>query len=152
MRYNMKAGKGRRMVGLFRVRWLQMLVLFWLAACAPLRPGEARIPDDAWISHRAVLIGKSDHDTVGTISLYQSDDYPVVVFEPNFRMSGAPGTVVALGTDGYRPESALGALLRPSGRQAYAVPRAFDVGEFNEVWLWDSGAGRPVGIARLTPL
>jgi hypothetical protein len=140
------------MYGLFSVRWLLPLVMVFLAACAPLRPGEARIPDDAWISHRAVLIGKSDHDTVGTISLYQSEEYPVVVFEPNFRVNGAPDMVVALGTDGYRPDTALGALLRPNGRQAYAVPRAFDMQRYNEVWLWSQSADEPVGIARLTPL
>lgn len=137
---------------LYRVRWLLLPVLFWIAACAPLRPGEARIPDGAWISHRAVLIGKSDHDTVGTISLYQSEEYPVVVFEPNFRVTGASDMVVALGTDGYRPDTALGALLRPSGRQAYAVPPGFDMRRYNEVWLWSPSADMPVGIARLTPL
>ena len=140
------------MCGLFRVRWLLALALVWLAACAPVRPGEARIPDGAWISHRAVLIGKSDHDTVGTVSLYQSEEYPVVVFEPNFRVAGAADMVVALGIDGYRPDTALGALLRPSGRQAYAVPHAFDMQRYNEVWLWSPSAGKPVGIARLTPL
>jgi hypothetical protein len=122
------------MCGLFRVRWLLTLVLFSLAACAPLRPGEARIPEGAWISHRAV------------------QEYPVLVFEPNFRVTGAPEVVVALGTDGYRPDTALGALLRPSGRQAYAVPRGFDMQRFNEVWLWNPSAGMAVGIARLTPL
>ena len=140
------------MYGPLRVRWLLPLVMVVLAACAPLRPGEARIPDGAWISHRAVLIGKSDHDTVGTISLYQSDEYPVVVFEPNFRVTGVPDMIVALGTDGYRPDTALGALLRPSGQQAYAVPRTFDMQRFNEVWLWSPSADEPVGIARLTPL
>ena len=144
-------GEGK-MYGSFRLRWLLVPALFWLAACAPLRPGEARIPDGAWISHRAVLIGKSDHDTVGTISLYQSEQYPVLVFEPNFRVTGAPEVVVALGADGYRPDTALGSLLKPSGRQAYAMPRGFDIHRYNEVWLWSPSAGKPVGIARLTPL
>lgn len=139
------------MCRLLRVCCLAVLVLVAVAGCSPL-PGEARIPEGAWISHRAVLIGKSDHDTVGTISLYQSNEYPVVVFEPNFRVTGVAGTVVALGTDGYRPDTSLGALLRPSGRQAYAVPPGFDMRLFNEIWLWNQSAGEPVGIARLTPI
>jgi hypothetical protein len=139
------------MSGLLRI--LLPLLLVWLAAaCAGPRPGEARIPSDAWISHRAVLIGKNDHDMVGTISLYQSEEYPVIVFEPNFRVTGAPRMVVALGTDGYRPNAALGALLRPEGRQAYAVPRDWDIRHYNEVWLWSPGVNKPVGIARLTPI
>ena len=32
------------------------------------------------------------------------------------------------------------------------VPRGFDMGRYNEVWLWSPSAGRPVGIARLTPI
>lgn len=142
------------MCRLLRVCSLVLLALAALARCSPL-PGEARIPEGAWISHRAVLIGKSDHDTVGTISLYQSNEYPVVVFEPNFSVTGAADTadtLVALGTDGYRPDTSLGALLRPSGRQAYAVPPGFDMRLFNEIWLWNRSAGVPVGIARLTPI
>ena len=138
------------MSALLRVCCLLPLFVGWLAGCAPL-PGDARIPEGAWISHRAVLIGESNHDTVGTVSLYQSDEYPVVVFEPNFHVSDAPDAVVSLGIDGYRPDASLGALLRPSGRQAYAVPPGFDMRLFNEVWLWSPSAG-PVGLGRLTPL
>ena len=142
------------MSGLFRLAWLLSLVLAVLSACAsePQVPGEARVPRDARLSHRAVFIGKSDHDTVGTISLYQSRKYPVIVFEPNFQVNAAPGTVVALGADGYRADTVLGTLLRPNGRQAYAVPPGLDIRLFNEVWLWLPGAGEPVGIARLTPV
>ena len=142
------------MSGLFRAGWLSALVLLLLSACAsaPSRPGEARIPRDAWVSHRAVLIGKSDHDTVGTISLYQSREYPVIVFEPNFRVTAAPGIIVALGADGYRPDTALGSLLRPNGSQAYALPPGIDIRLVNEVWLWNPTADEPVGIARLTPI
>lgn len=142
------------MSGMLRLRWLLPLLLVVLGACAssPQRPGEARIPEGAWVTHRAVWIGESDHDTVGTISLYQSRDYPVIVFEPNFRVSAAPDAVVALGTDGYRADTVLGALLRPAGQQAYALPPGIDIRLFNEVWLWSPTADEPVGLARLTPI
>ena len=141
------------MPGLCRASWISGLVLL-LSACAsaPQLPGEARIPGDARVSHRAVLIGKSNHDTVGTISLYQSRRYPVIVFEPNFRVTTAPGTVVALGADGFREDAVVAPLVRPSGRQAYALPPGLDIRRFNEIWLWNPAADEPVGIARLTPI
>ena len=123
-----------RMPFVRRVATLAALLLF--AACAkPPVPGEARIPDDARVTHRAVWIGSSNHDTVGTITLYQSEEYPVVVFEQNFQFRAAPGTVVSLGRDGYRRGTSLGALLRNSGVQAYAVPQNIDISRYNEVWL-----------------
>jgi hypothetical protein len=143
------------MSGMLRVRGLlPLLLLVVFSACAgpPMRPGEARIPEGAWVSHRAVWIGESDHDTIGTVSLYQSREYPVIVFEPNFRVSAAPDAVVALGTDGYRADTVLGALLRPIGQQAYALPPGIDIRLFNEVWLWSPTADEPVGLARLTPI
>ncbi|MEO1493164.1 MAG: DM13 domain-containing protein [Pseudomonadota bacterium] len=124
-----------------------------VAACAtPPVPGEAEIPEDARVTHRAVWIGESNHDTIGTISLYQSDQYPVVVFEQNFEFRAAPGTVVSLGRDGYRRGTSLGTLLRNQGGQAYAVPENIDISYYNEVWLWDPAGDKPLGLARLTPL
>lgn len=130
-----------------------LAVLLLVAACAtPPKPGEAKIPDDARVTHRAVWIGSSNHDTVGTISLYQSEEYPVVVFEKNFQFRAAPGTVVSLGQNGYRKDTSLGALLRNHGGQAYAVPQNIDISRYNEVWLWNTASNTPLGLARLTPL
>ena len=143
------------MSGLLRVRWLLPLLAVLLSACAAPEPqpwGEARIPKGAWVSHRAVFIGTNDHDTMGTVSLYQSREYPVIVFEPNFRVSRPDGAVIALGSDGYRADTVLGQLVRPAGAQAYAVPPGLDLRLFNEVWLWSPAADKPVGIARLTPI
>lgn len=124
-----------------------------LSGCAQeLRPGEALVPDGAQMTHRAVLIGSSLHDTVGTISLYQSDEPAVVVFEPNFRFADSPGTVVALGSDGCRPETVLGSLLKNNGRQAYAVPSHLNIRAFNEIWLWNTQSDKPLGLGRLTQL
>ena len=130
-----------------------LAVVLLLGACmGGGRPGEARIPADAKVTHRAVFIGKTLHDTVGTISLYQSREYPVIVFEPNFRLPGAKAAMVALGRDGFRKGTSLGMLLRNTGRQAYAVPDHLKIDGFNEVWLWHHEKDVALGIARLTPI
>lgn len=134
-------------------RWIVGFALSGLmAACAQPRPGEAVLPEDAQVTHRAVFIGKEHHDTRGTISLYQSRQYPVIVFEPNFEASDAENTVVALGRDGYDGDTSLGSLLRNTGRQAYAVPGELPVGQYNEVWLWNESKNIPLGLARLVPI
>ena len=132
---------------------LGILLAGLISACAQSRiPGEAELPSDAKVTHRAVFIGKKLHDTQGTISLYQSREYPVIVFEPNFRFQGSSDAVVALGRDGYEADTSLGALLRNTGRQAYAVPDHLPIRRFNEVWLWNRREGIPLGIARLVPI
>lgn len=132
--------------------WVLVVLACLVTACASPIPGEAELPSDAKVTHRAVFIGKKLHDTQGTISLYQSRDYPVIVFEPNFRFQGSSDAVVALGRNGYEADTALGALLRNSGRQAYAVPDHLATRRFNEVWLWNRREGIPLGIARLVPI
>ncbi|MEM7059346.1 MAG: hypothetical protein AAF557_17310 [Pseudomonadota bacterium] len=144
------------MSGLGFARIFGVLAIAILAGCAPPppKPGQAVVPDGATVTHRAVFIGESNHSTVGTISLYQSEQDPVIVFEPNFDLPDPPKsvTVVALGRNGYRSETILGALLRPTGRQAYSVPGRLGIEGYNEVWLWSLSGDRPVGLARLTPL
>ena len=129
-----------------------LLVVALLSACAQPKPGEAEIPDGATVTHRAAFIGESNHDTTGTVSLYESDHLPVIVFEPNFDLGQQVDAIVALGRDGYRPEAFLGQLFRPAGRQAYAVPANLAINSFNEVWIWSSKTDSPLGLARLTRL
>lgn len=141
-----------------KLRWIRWTVLAALMALMTAcgsgfpKPGEAALPDDARLTHKAVFIGKRLHATEGTISLYQSRQYPVIVFDQNFRFEGAPDPVVALGRDGYATDTSLGELLRNNGPQAYAVPGHLSIGQFNEVWLWDRKEGAPLGLARLVPI
>ena len=143
------------MSGAGLIRFFAIAAIAFVSACVELpRPGEAEVPEGATVTHRAVFIGESNHSTIGTISLYQSEEQPVIVFEPNFELPDPPSnvTVVALGRDGYIRETILGALLRPIGKQAYSVPSKFPISTYNEVWLWSLAKDQPVGLARLTPL
>ena len=123
-----------------------------LTACAAPKPGEAEIPDGAQVTHRAVLIGESNHDAVGTISLYQAGNEGVLVFEPNFRLEAPKGAVIAFGNDGYKAKARIAALVRNAGRQSYLVPPGLAITRYNEVWLWHEQSAQPVGLGRLTPI
>ena len=133
-------------------RFFGLLALICVAACAAPKPGEAPIPSDAKVTHRAVLIGESNHDAVGTISLYQGRSANVLVFEPNFRLQGPKAPTVAFGRDGYEATAKIGNLVRNAGRQSYLVPPGIKVRRFNEVWLWHEKSGKPLGLGRLTPI
>ena len=144
-------GTGRA-TGFWTTRALLAAAVLALAACSGQRPGEAQIPYGAKVTHRAAFIGESYHDTTGTVSLYESDSEPVIVFETNFDLGVPTDAVVALGQDGYRPDAVLGQLFKPRGRQAYAVPESLPIRRFNEVWIWSKTSDRPIGLARLTRL
>ena len=133
-------------------RFFGRLAFLVLSACATPKPGEAPIPSDAKVTHRAVIIGESNHDAVGTISLYQGRSANVLVFEPNFRLQGPKAPTVAFGRDGYEAGAKVANLVRNAGRQSYLAPPAIKVRRFNEVWIWHEQSGRPLGLGRLTPI
>lgn len=135
-----------------RLRLLPCVLLLMLAAACASKPGEPGVPEGAIVTYRAVFIGESNHDTVGTISVYQSEDEAVVVFERNFTAAPLPEAEVALGRDGYVPGTSLGPLRRPQGRQVYVIPERLRIDGYNEVWIWDRVQDRPIGLARLTPI
>ena len=134
------------------LRMAALAAIAVLSACASPKPGEAEIPDGAQVTHRAVLIGESNHDARGTISLYQTRDAGVIVFEPNFRLEAPAGAVIAFGQDGYKAKARIGELVRNAGRQSYLVPPELPIARFNEVWLWHEQSARPLGLGRLTPI
>lgn len=123
-----------------------------LSACAMQKPGEAEIPEGAQVTHRAVLIGESNHDARGTISLYQNEREGVIVFEPNFRLEAPAGAVIAFGQNGYKAKARIAELVRNAGRQSYLVPPDLPIARYNEVWLWHEQSARPLGLGRLTPI
>ena len=138
--------------GHFASRFFGLIALWLVAACVAEVPGNAHIPSDAKMTHRAVLIGESNHEAVGTISLYQSQQANVLVFESNFRLIGPKAPTVAFGRDGYEAAAKVGKLVRNSGRQSYRVPSSIQLRRFNEIWLWHEQTGRPLGLGRLTPI
>ena len=124
-----------------------MLLILAVTAC--LGNTEPVLPDDAVQSHRGIWIGKSLHDTVGSVSVHRADGEALILIEANFSLSPVPGAVVALGRDGYRSGAIVGALRRPQGRQVYRIPDGLRISDYNEIWIWDPATDRPIGVALL---
>ncbi len=124
-----------------------VFLIFSVAAC--FGDVEPTLPDDAIQSHRGVWIGKSLHNTVGSVSVHRADGDALILIEANFSLSPIPGVVVALGRDGYRSGAVIGTLRRAQGRQVYLVPDGLRISDYNEIWLWDAANNRPIGLARL---
>jgi len=135
-------------------RLFAVIALIALAACAPgSNVPEDGIPEGAQLTHRAVFIGKNNHLTEGTVSLYQAAEPAVLVFEPNFALPDVTGKpVIALGWNGYRSDAIVATLERMSGRQVYPLPKNLRRYRFNEIWLWNPQRNEPIGLALLTPL
>lgn len=121
-------------------------LLLVAGACALFEPS---VPADAVQSHRGIWIGKSNIDTVGSVSVHRTGDGTLILIEDTFEMPPVGSVIVGLSRDGRRPEAGLGSLRRIRGRSIYRVPDDLRIEDFNEVWLWDTDLGRPVGVARL---
>ena len=94
--------------------------------------------------------GRSNHETSGSVKLIKQDDRYIVELGRDFSLDGGPDPRVAFGKDGhYDPDTKLGALLKLTGKQRYAVPPTLDVSKFNEVYIWCEVAGVPLGVAAI---
>lgn len=129
-------------------RGVAALVFLALSGCV-FGDYEPSLPDDAVQSYRGVWIGKSLHPTVGAVSVHRADDDLLIMIEDNFQMPLVPGTIVALGRDGYSQGAVIGELRRATGRSLYLVPDKLRISDYNEIWLWDATGNRPLGVARL---
>ena len=94
--------------------------------------------------------GRSRHDTRGTGSLIQHGDGYAVQLGDDFFFDGAPDPKVALGRDGYDPNTILGVLARNTGAQTYPIPASIDVSQYNEIWIWCERFNVPLGVAPLS--
>ncbi|GAA6191429.1 DM13 domain-containing protein [Phaeobacter sp. NW0010-22] len=94
--------------------------------------------------------GLSNHVTTGSVKVVKDGDRYIVELGKDFSLDGGPDPRVAFGKDGkYDPDTKLGALLKLTGKQQYAVPATWDVSKFNEVYIWCEVAGVPLGVASI---
>ncbi len=95
------------------------------------------------------FVGASNHVTSGSVSVVETAEGIVVVFDENFSFDGAPDPKVGFGHDGFDAESLIAPLQSNSGAQTYVVPATLDVSQYNEVYVWCEQFSVPLGVARL---
>ena len=94
--------------------------------------------------------GRSDHITLGAVSIHQVGDAYELVFAGDFSLDGAPDPTVGFGIDGaYDASTTLGALKQKTGAQSYTLPASFDPSAVNEVYVWCDKFDVPLGVANL---
>ena len=93
--------------------------------------------------------GKSNHVTTGGVRIRKAGNEYFIDLATNFSFDGAPDPKVALGRNGYDPNTLLAPLAKNSGAQSYAIPAGINVSTYNEVWIWCEKFNVPLGVAAL---
>lgn len=82
------------------------------------------------------MSGEAGHVASGTVNIVDEGDRKIVHLTSDFNFDGGPDVKVALGRDGYDPNTILAPLSSNTGSQAYAIPSTIDPTQYNQVWLW----------------
>lgn len=122
--------------------WAALLLVLSMASVAVAAPASK-------VLATGQFEGRSDHVVTGTVSILRIGDAVLVVLGPDFSLDGAPDPKVALGKDGYDPNTLLTLLESKDGAQVYVLPRSVRVADYNEVWIWCEKFGVPLGVAPL---
>ncbi|MEM8787042.1 MAG: DM13 domain-containing protein [Pseudomonadota bacterium] len=98
---------------------------------------------------RGSFTGTNGHETRGTAGILEVDGAHMVSLGEDFFFDGAPDPKVALGNDGYDPNTLMGPLQSNTGAQNYPVPDSIDVAQYNEVWIWCERFNVSLGVAKM---
>jgi hypothetical protein len=95
--------------------------------------------------------GASDHVTTGDFTISKdADGSYVITLEDNFSLDGAPAPVVGFGKDGrYKKATEVGKLQHLKGKQSYKIPASVNIYKMNEVYIWCTKFGVPLGVAAI---
>lgn len=124
----------------------QFLTAMSAATLTPLLAVRAYAAD---VIGRGTFQGESRHETTGSVEVTGAPGSFEVQLGADFTFDGAPDPKVALGRDGYDPNTILGPLASNSGAQSYPIPAGLDPADYNEVWIWCERFNVPLGKAIL---
>ena len=96
------------------------------------------------------FVGKSNHVTSASASLVKTGSGFQVRFGADFNHDGSPDPWVGFGSNGkYVKATQLTKLKKTKGAQTYAVPATLNVSKYNEIYVWCSRFGVPLGVAKI---
>ncbi len=99
---------------------------------------------------QGTFVGKSNHATSGTAVLVETDQGVRIRFGADFELDGAPDPWVGFGSKGkYVEATQLAKLEAMAGAQSFAVPAATGVSKYDEIYVWCSKFGVPLGVAKI---
>ncbi len=104
----------------------------------------------ATATRSGTFVGKSRHTTTGSVRIVENGGTFSVQLGDDFTFDGAPDPKVALGRNGYDPNTLLAPLAKNTGAQTYEIPSSIDVASYNEVWIWCEKFSVPLGLATLS--
>jgi hypothetical protein len=132
-----------------------------LLACATLvsacggaeRPAPAAAPVAATPGERVTaagtFIGESGHVSSGGVEVVNRGGQWIIRLGADFKLDGGPDPKVALGKNGFRPESILASLGALNGAQEYALKPGLDIGNYTQVYIWCEEFAVPLARADL---
>ena len=102
------------------------------------------------VLRKGTFAGKSNNVTSGSASLVKAGSGFQIRLGANFNHDGAPDPWVGFGSNGkYVKATQLAKLKTNTGAQTYAVPASIDVSKYNEISVWCSRFGVPLGVAKI---
>lgn len=131
---------------MIRSRMLRETALVLVLVCT-LAPG-AHADDPRTLAHGS-FEGRSGHSVSGSVEIVETPSgYEILLLE-DFTLDGAPDPRLALGRNGYQPDTQFARLRHDSGPQSHALPAGIDPRDYTEVWLWCEAFSVPLGVATL---
>jgi hypothetical protein len=117
----------------------------FLISAAALGSTFVALPAFAGAGRKGTFSGAARYGISGTAEVTGNQ----VRLLDDFRFGNAPDPKVALGKDGYDPNTLMGLLKNKEGASSYTVPAGIDTADYNEVWIWCERFNVPLGVAKL---
>lgn len=121
------------------------------AASKPAEESTTVVQTAGKVLASGTISGMNGHHSSGSVYVVESNGDYFVRMGEDFTFDSAPLPIVALGSNGYKKETATEKLKSNSGASEYKLPAGLKIDEYNEVIIWCEKFSVPISKASLTP-